>query len=209
MIDCWPNFRCTDSDWWHRLSIFHCCCICPYFLHPCSSQSVAPLACLCCNHCWMGSYFGCRCVNTCFSHIASLLTNLNLNLLGVVPAALPLSTGSVYSTDGSVCSISLRYPKVQTLLHLTPVRFPPIFVPSIIIENVMMPSRSSLPHWFPLSSIPWSSLFFVVPWPSRVVSSLRWILSRDGTPRSALRSITSLLVPSLRVCFGMSISVMP
>ncbi|KAK7691042.1 hypothetical protein QCA50_006145 [Cerrena zonata] len=42
---------------------------------------------------------------------------------GIIPATLSLSTGSVYGTDGSVCSISLRYPKVQTLLHLLPIFF--------------------------------------------------------------------------------------
>lgn len=44
------------------------------------------------------------------------------DFVGIVPATLSLSTGPVYGTDGSVCSISLRYPKVQTLLHLLPVR---------------------------------------------------------------------------------------
>ncbi|CAL1716041.1 unnamed protein product [Somion occarium] len=77
------------------------------------------------------------------AYFAILLGWLLILAAGVIPAVLPVSTGPIYGTDGSVCGISLQYPIVQTLLHLVPI-FLAALVSAVFYSLIFLILRGTL-----------------------------------------------------------------
>ncbi|KAI0073879.1 hypothetical protein K474DRAFT_1692483 [Panus rudis PR-1116 ss-1] len=78
-----------------------------------------------------------------FCPLALILGWVLILAAGIVPAVLNLPRGHAYGTDGSVCGISLQYPLIQTLLHLTPI-FLACLVSAVFYSLIFLILRGTL-----------------------------------------------------------------